>query len=64
MVQLSISGGNKTVTVLPDGGVKVVLEPRSDALNQGMEDGPIKVLNGDCDGEGMIWLDSISKVRS
>ncbi|ERF71125.1 hypothetical protein EPUS_09148 [Endocarpon pusillum Z07020] len=55
---------NKTVTMLPDGGVKVVLEPRSDAVNQGMEDEPIKVLIGDCDGEGMIWLDSISKIRS
>ena len=44
-------GDNKTVTVSSDGGVKVVLEPRSDAINQGMEDEPITVLIGDCDDE-------------
>lgn len=41
----------KTVTVSPDGGIKVVLEPRSDAVCQGKEDEPIEVLIGDCDDE-------------
>lgn len=51
MFSFPLVAENKTVTVSPDGGVKVALKPRSDAVNQGMEYEPIKVLIGDCDDE-------------